>query len=87
MLYDYDDPQRRTENKAAQTKLQKKGDIHITIWYDNRGNDENTRVKWAMAIKGDMDDGHHIQFVPMMNQLFNEKITGSHWIKMQNIGK
>ena len=59
-------------------KLQKKGDIHITIWYDSRYN----KYEWVVAISG-----RDVQFVSMMNHMFNGKVKGSHWINMQNIGK
>ena len=90
ILYEYDDPTQKTpldrnldpEHMSVHPKMQMKGDVHITIWHDASETDENKQVKWAVAIKGS-----GVKFVPMLNRLFNRKVTGSHWIQMQDIGK
>ena len=90
ILYEYDDPTHKTpldrnldpEHMSVHPKMQMKGDVHITIWHDSSETDENKQVKWAVAIKGS-----GVKFVPMLNRLFNRKVTGSHWIQMQDIGK
>ena len=90
ILYEYDDPSQMTridqdlsaKDMQVHPKLYKKGDIHITIWYDSH----TQKFKWAVGISGSNNDGRDIEFVPLMNHLFNGKITGSHWIKMQDIG-
>ena len=86
VLYEYDDPTQKTpldknmqpDDMSVHAKIHNKGDVYITIWSDKRDSD---KVKWAAAIKGS-----DVKFVPMMNQLFNRKVTGSQWIKMKDIG-
>ena len=94
ILYEYDDPTQEThfdtnpdnktypENITVNAKIQMKGDIHITIWNDTQESNETKRIKWVVGIKGS-----NVKFVPMMNRLFNRKVTGSRWIQMQDIGK